>query len=165
MNQTEASAAIMRLYAVGLDQAAGRRVWPEGLIRLGLDSLLTGVDTPSLRLLAGLGRNEEHEARDLFGAVLDELGLTADIPETQIDALWSLTRLAAAAIVNGNIDPVKGADRIWQDFAKPLEYPPELMPFVSAVVDAYNPDLSSRTRDQITSDIYQAAHDLQTRTE
>ena len=165
MNPTEASAAIARLHAIGLDQAAGNHSWPEDLIRLGLDALLAGVDTPSLRLLAGLGRNEEHEAHDLFATVLDELDLSADIPDNQIDALWSLARVAAAAIVNGDVDPVKGADRIWQDFANPLDYPPALMPFVSAVVDAHNPDLSSRTCDQITADIHQAAHDLQTRAE
>lgn len=126
---------------------------------------MAGVDTPSLRLLAGLGRNEEQEAHDLFAAVLDELDLSGDIPDNQVDALWSLARAAAAAIVDGDVDPVKGAERIWQGFAKPLDYPPELMSFVSAVVDVHNPDTSSRAApDQIAADIRQVASDLQTPT-
>jgi len=160
MSGTEASAALARLRMTGLDQAAGRHVQPEELIRLAVDALLAGVDTPSLRMLAGLGRNEELEARGLFRAVLDELDLSAEVPERELDALRSLAREVAAAIVNKDIEPVEAAHRIWQDFAAPLDYPPELMPFVRAVSQAHALDLAARTSAQIAADIRQAARDL-----
>jgi hypothetical protein len=58
------------------------------LIQAGLDALLADVDAPSLALLAGLGRREEHEARELFDHVVDELGLGFEAPTDPIAAKW-----------------------------------------------------------------------------
>jgi hypothetical protein len=160
MSDLEASAAIARLRAAAIDQAAGRGARPDELIRLGLSALLAGVDTPSLRMLAGLGRNEEREARDLFAAVIDELNLSAQIPGDETEALWLLARQSAANIVNGTIDPLKGADIIWKDFIEPLDYPPALMPFPNAIVAAYDPEPDRAPLDQIKADIVRAAADL-----
>jgi hypothetical protein len=134
MTEPQTSAAIARLRAAALNQAAGRHVGSDKLIQLGLDALLAGVDTPSLRMLAGLGRREEPEARDLFNAVADELGLSTQIPDDEIAVLWLLTREAAADIVSGKVEPLMGAEIIWKDFADPLDHPPALMPFISAIV-------------------------------
>lgn len=160
MTELEASAAVARLRAAAIDQAAGRGARPDELIRLGLDALLAGVDTPSLRMLAGLGRDEEHAARDLFAAVVDELDLGEQIPADETEALWLLARQAAANTANGTVDPLKGADIIWKDFIEPLDYPPALMPFLRAIVAAYGPDTERAPLDQIRADIVQAAADL-----
>jgi hypothetical protein len=160
MSELEISAAIARLRAAALDQTARRGPGPDELIRLGLNALLVGADTPSLRMLAGLGRNEAHQARDLFAAVIDELGLSAPVPDNETDALWLLARQAATAIIEGSVDPVQGAYTIWQDFITPLDYPPALIPLLNAIVAAYAPGLDKAPGDQIRADIMRAAADL-----
>jgi hypothetical protein len=45
------------------------------LIKIALDAVLAGIDSPALVQPAGLGRKEEPEARELFGLACDELGL------------------------------------------------------------------------------------------
>jgi hypothetical protein len=160
MTEHETFAAIARLRSAALEQAAGRPVRSTTLIQLGLDALLADVDSPSLRMLAGLGRREESEAQALFDAVVDELGLRAQIPDDQVAALWSLAREAAAAIVRGEVSPLEGADIIWREFIEPLDYPPALMPFFNAILAAYGPEADMPDLEQITTDILRAAREL-----
>ena len=84
----------------------------EELPNLGADALVRGLDSPSLRLLAGQTHYDSPlDSRDLFVAALDEMGIE-ELPE--VDAAWRLIRLTAARIVAGTIDPLEGSDYIWR---------------------------------------------------
>lgn len=79
---------------------------------LGADALVRGLDSPSLRLLAGQTHYDSPlDSRDLFVAALDEMGVEVLARE---DAAWRLIRLTAARIVAGTIDPWEGSDYIWR---------------------------------------------------
>ena len=69
-----------------------------------------GIDSRSLRLLAGLSASEYSEAAGLFNDALDELGRTKLSKET---ALRFYVRLISEQIVSGEISPEKGARYIW----------------------------------------------------
>jgi len=70
-----------RLLIAATDERSGNRVSADELIRMALDALVGGVDTPALRELAGLTRSEEPAAHDLFEQVIHELGLAPSLPE------------------------------------------------------------------------------------
>ena len=59
-------------------------------------ALARGIDSPSLRVLAGLSRGESREAVDLFRQAMDELG--SPVPDED-GARLHLMRQAAATIV------------------------------------------------------------------
>lgn len=157
MTEPQVSAAIARLRVAALDQAAGRDIRPQQLIRLALDALLAGVDTPSLRMLAGLGRREDHEARELFDAVIDELDLRAQIPVAEHEALWLLARQAVEEIVRGAVDPLPAGLAIWSDFIEPLDYPATLMPLFRAILAANGWGVGGGSPEEDAGDIMQAA--------
>nr|BFD84258.1 hypothetical protein StreXyl84_36590 [Streptomyces sp. Xyl84] len=115
-------------------RALGRHVGSDRLIRAGLDALLADVDSPSLALLAGLGRREEHEAQELFDHVVDELGLGFEAPADPVAARWALAYWLAAQIVDGSLDPATGADLIWVEAAMELDYPDRLQPIVGCAI-------------------------------
>jgi len=91
------------LRMLAIRQTLGEVVGADELISTGLDALLRGVDTPSLRALAGLMRAEEPEAQDVFRAVGDELGLFPSLPADPSAARWELVRWWCREIVAGNI--------------------------------------------------------------
>ncbi len=126
--------ALHQLRQLARAQALGRHVGSDRLIQAGLDALLADVDTPSLALLAGLGRREEHEARELFDHVVDELGLGFEAPSDPIAAKWALAYWLAAQIVDGSLDPATGADLIWAEAAMELDYPDRLQPIVECAI-------------------------------
>ncbi|WP_411138093.1 hypothetical protein [Streptomyces sp. C10] len=119
------------------ERAFGGYFGSDTLIQAGLDALLAGVESESLAMLAGLGRNEELEAPELFERVLYELGLDVDVPADARAARWALAYWLAGQMVDGSLDPAAGAFRIWRDVAWDLDYPDELH---SLVVCAYNLD-------------------------
>ncbi|MET8137769.1 hypothetical protein [Streptomyces sp. NPDC005251] len=127
--------ALDRLRRLAQAQAFGRHVGSDRLIQAGLDALLADVDAPSLALLAGLGRREEHEARELFDHVVDELGLGFEVPADPIAARWALAYWLAAQIVDGSLDPATGANLIWVEAASELGYPNRLQPIVDRASD------------------------------
>ncbi|WP_233221366.1 hypothetical protein [Streptomyces carminius] len=114
--------------------ALGRHVGSDRLIQAALDALLADVDSPSIPLLAGLGRREEHEARELFDRVADELGIGFEAPEDPTVAKWALAYWLADQVVEGSLDPARGADLIWAEVAMDLGYPDELQPVVQAAI-------------------------------
>ncbi|WP_203671957.1 MULTISPECIES: hypothetical protein [unclassified Streptomyces] len=73
MTRTE---AIRRLRMLAKERTfgcqMGRQVGSDRLIQAGLDALLANVDSPSIPLLAGLGKKEEPEAPELFDGGVDE---------------------------------------------------------------------------------------------
>ncbi|WP_406864891.1 hypothetical protein ABZO31_32410 [Streptomyces sp. HUAS MG47] len=130
--------AVDRLRVLAVERLANDVVGSDRLIRAGLDALLAGVDTPSLARLAGLTRREEPEASDLFEAVLDELALRDGLPGTRTDAAWWIVRRTLARIVDGSVDPVEGADRVW-DLAHPGHwFDSAVAPVVQGLITAYD---------------------------
>lgn len=83
----------------------------EELPAVAADALSRGIDSPALRVLAGTSLREVREARDLFIAALDELGI--DAPDEQ-DALWLLTRDVLERISRESIGAYEGATWIWR---------------------------------------------------
>ncbi|MDX2564460.1 hypothetical protein PV371_33085 [Streptomyces sp. TX20-6-3] len=116
---------------IARERAFGRHVGSDRLIQAGLDALIAGVQSPSLALLAGLLRNEEPEAPELFDQVLAELGLLFHPPADPRAAKWAMAYWIAGQIADGSLDPVVGTHLIWADIAYDLGYPDELAPLVS----------------------------------
>ena len=78
----------------------------EDLPELATDALVRGLDSPSLRILAGQNPRDMDVSRELFAEVLTELR----IPVVGTDeALWRLVRLTAEQIVDGHTAPSEGA--------------------------------------------------------
>ncbi|MEU1032849.1 hypothetical protein ABZ402_29815 [Streptomyces mirabilis] len=153
--------ALDRLRQLARTQAFGHHVGSDRLIQAGLDALLADVDAPSLALLAGLGRREEHEARELFDHVVDELGLGFEVPADPIAAKWALAYWLAAQIVDGSLDPATGADLIWVEAASELGYPDALQPIVERAIhlDDWNADWSAPL-EQLKGEVVVAARAL-----
>jgi hypothetical protein len=83
----------------------------EDLPALATDALVEGLDTPTLRILAGEPSTSfaAFDNRDLFRKVLQELGRE---PFSREDALWELTRFRCWQILQGLVTPIDGAGRI-----------------------------------------------------
>jgi hypothetical protein len=106
----------------------GEIVGSDELIRLGLDALLAGVDSPSLRLLAGLGRAEEPEAHDLFARVVVELDLAPRMADHPTRLRWDLVRWWCQLIVDERL-PFEMCCRLicnqgWSELGRPLALQP-----------------------------------------
>jgi len=126
--------ALKQLRTLVQARALGRHVGSDRLIQAALDALLADVDSPSLPLLAGLGRREEHEAQELFDHVTEELGIGFEAPADPTAAKWALAYWLATQIVDGSLDPATGADLIWAEAAMDLGYPNELEPVVTCAI-------------------------------
>ncbi len=83
----------------------------EELPDIATDALARGVDSPTLRVLAGENRDDAQGLRDLFALVLEELNYPL---LDQDSAQWQLIRLTARGIVAGSVDPGDGANQIWR---------------------------------------------------
>lgn len=93
---------------------------------MAAQALAEGLDSPSLRELAGLSRGEYREARELLDQVVDELGLPK-LPDDD-QAVWEVVRSYARCIVSGATAPVDGAHAIaWH--AGSLGFPEPLATF------------------------------------
>ena len=140
----DAEAAIRNIRLIAVDQLVGDDVGSNKLIRVGLDALLAGVDSPSLPLLAGLGRRDEPEAHDLFRRVVEELDLVPqDLPEDLEAREWALVRWFAQLIVAGDVDPATGARLIWwHSDHVPVAYVESLRPLLSRIA-LYDDEISS----------------------
>ncbi|MFE5586367.1 hypothetical protein [Kitasatospora sp. NPDC056531] len=156
---TDREDALNSLRWLAVESASGYRAGSDRLIAAGLDALLRGVDSPSLPLLAGLGRNEEPDAPELFTKVLEELDLVPDLPADRDQALWAMARWWAGLIVDGKLDPLTGADLIWWRVAMELGYPGELQGLVNGAVngDDWNENWDIPL-EQIKGEIVEAAH-------
>lgn len=109
--------ALKQLRTLAQARALGRHVGSDRLIQAAVDALLADIDSPSLPLLAGLGRCEEHCARELFDHVEDELGIGFEAPADPTAAKWALAYWLADQVVDGSLDPAIGADLIWAEVA------------------------------------------------
>jgi len=117
------------------------RLPSEQLPEVATDWLVSGLDSPSLCELAGLGSTVMSEAGPLFERALAELKIT--VP-SEDEALMSLARHYARQIVEGAMSPYDGARKIWWEVYNALEKPNELLvTFVGAASELE--DLPVRT--------------------
>jgi hypothetical protein len=99
---------------VDLDQA--HALWSRGwlpreeLPEVATAALVAGLDSPSLRVLAGLTAAELDRAHDLFNQVIRELGRPPPAPEVAVR--WQAV-MEAQAIVAGAVPAHQGANALW----------------------------------------------------
>ena len=94
----------------------------QGLIDAAGDLLLAGIDTPSLRILAGEDRADRHEVAQYLRATLVELGLR---PLHTGEAADLVAEDLARSLVAGIVSAQAAAEQIWQflaDSAHPSTY-------------------------------------------
>lgn len=90
--------------------------------------LEAGHDTPSLRLLAGLERDQSRTASELLLRALQELGRT--LPTEDAAARYWARRLADS-ILNGSRSPLEGARQIHQTCGWRIDpLPDQIGPFI-----------------------------------
>lgn len=94
-------------------------VWSEDMPKFAADALEAGYDGPALRRLSGLTRPTSVEIGDLFQRALAEVGKVDILSQEQGVLLRS--RMIAADIVEGRIDPFQGAN-ILAGYARILNY-------------------------------------------
>lgn len=142
-----------QLYLAACRVAAGLPQ-DKNLVDLATESLADGVDSPSLRELAGLNLKDSREAVDLFQAAVDELGLTW--PDRD-QALWQVVRDLCARVVDGSAQAGPSARWIWAHVAHEVEQEGDLRGFVALASELEeHPD----SREEIEEDIVAAARDL-----
>jgi hypothetical protein len=137
-----ADEAVDHLRMLAIEQRLGRVVGSDQLIQAALVALVLDVDTPALRVLAGLTRSEEPLANELFVQVIDELGLAPAVPDTQPAARWALVHWWLQLIANGSLNPVEGGDLIWYEGWDKLGRPAALRPIIgwTSEYDDWTPD-------------------------
>ncbi len=106
---------------------AGIRPEPD-LVGLAVDGLVAGLGGSALAELAGADRRNSQDVRDLFEEVVLEQGL--ENPDEQT-ALWHLVRLTARQIVDGTIEPGRGAAWLWREAESRAEPEGDLRVFVA----------------------------------
>jgi hypothetical protein len=116
----------------------------EDLPRLATDALVRGLDTPSLRVLAGQDPADVRDSADLFLRAHDE-------------AAWSLARMTAQGIADGAISPAVGANEIWGSAYHRVEDSGDLRIFVglASMLDDHPEDSAA-----VEKQIVVAAKDL-----
>jgi hypothetical protein len=86
----------------------------EELPEVAVDALIAGLDSPSLRVLAGLNAARMDRAPDLLDRALQELGRrpVASLPPAREAALW------AEAITAGAVPLLQGTHALWAMWRK-----------------------------------------------
>jgi hypothetical protein len=103
---------------------------------LAAEMLAAGVDSPSLRVLAGITQPVMSDVGPVFERAMRELGLA---PLEKQQALRVLTCHYAEMIVSGAIEPYEGAVLIWNDLSHEYEPFEEVSIFVglASQIDDY----------------------------
>lgn len=86
-----------------------------------------GVDSPSLRDLAGHSGVDARECRDLFGAAMEELGVAIPVLS---DARRALARCWASEMIAGALTPYEASRLIWRKAWDVDDGPDDLTVFV-----------------------------------
>jgi len=102
-------------------------VWSEDMPAFAADALEAGYDGPALRRLASLIKPTLADIGDLFQRARDEIGTVKILSQRQ--AVYWMSRVVATDIVEGRIDPVKGAG-ILAGYARLVDYAPVLAEFL-----------------------------------
>ena len=116
-----------KLFRSLFEQVAKGRRWPEAIVAWAEDALGRGVDTPNLRVLAGLARGSlESEVSEYFLATLSELSQPPIAPE---ERALGVARVTANSIVTGETSPSEGVAVVHSVAVSPLGHPPTLQPW------------------------------------
>lgn len=126
----------------------------EELPAIATEALSNGLDSPSLRLLAGTPSTEVRDARDLFVKACHELGIEEP---SDSNARRQLVRHWASQIVDGSLSPRAGAGLIWWKAANPLNKPNDLILFVGLASEW---DDNPQHRAELDQQIVEAARAL-----
>src|ERR1041385_2045421 len=105
-------------------------VGPEDMPQFAVDALEAGFDGAALRRLAGLVHPTARDVGDLFERALREIGTVKIQSEEQ--ALIFQSRLVAVDIVEGKVEPLRGAE-ILARYAMALKYPDFIAEFVQLI--------------------------------
>lgn len=105
------------------------RLRDDTLSDAAIDALSAGLDSPALRRLAVSADEDTVEKTRLFDAVLRELGVQ---PLDTDAALQAYVRHLSKKIVDGAMDPYKGAKEIWSVLLDSGSATHEYDPFVYA---------------------------------
>ncbi len=98
-------------------------------------ALEQGLDTPNLRILAGLPSSTwRSDAEPYFDRALNELQIYVGDKE---EILREYAKLIARKIINGELTAETGAERIEHEVLRPLGHPKDLQPwcFLSGGLD------------------------------
>lgn len=119
--------AVMDQPELGGDIAAAYLLWEEGvvtsevLVDVAVQALVDGLDSPSLRVLAGTPHLEApYEAPELCKWAMAELGIQ---PSDPMGARVTLPRSIARTIVSGSLDEGRGAREFWLAFPLEADFP------------------------------------------
>lgn len=127
----------------------------EDLPGIATELLVAGVDSPALRIAAGVLPSEPRNARDAFLAALNELGVT--LPDRQ-SAFLQLARAKAREICDGKCSPYEGSRWIWRHTVWQLEPCPDSVSFFLGLASTWEdyPNL----RPEVEADMREAARSL-----
>jgi hypothetical protein len=99
----------------------------EPLPDLAAEALARGIDSPSLRILAGTPRQDVREARALFVEAMSELGVS--LP-SEAERRRALVMFWAKEMVQGTLSPYDASRLIWWEGWEELGHPDDLTVFV-----------------------------------
>ena len=151
-----------------LDQATGTlqdtaALWsidavsPQAVVSWACDALIAGLDSPSLRVLAGLTRAEaDYYALDILPAALAKLGLDF-YPRDSRSGQEAAARALAAQAVSGSLSPRELAAAIHRHFGHSLPLTERL----AALDDEYDLGAyATMTHEQIDQEVIAEARRL-----
>lgn len=98
--------------------------------KLAQGALEVGFDGKNIRRIAGLINPNHADLLPLIPGFFAEMGIA--VPMGREEAAWSLARLIAEAISEGQITPYEGAKFIWRDIVNEV-WPNEQHPLLSFV--------------------------------
>jgi hypothetical protein len=104
-------------------------VGPDAMPPAATRALVEGIDSPSVRQLAGMDGADNEDLRATFRSVLRELEI--EIPSRREAAILVATEVARG-ITQGTISPYEGATEIWGIVVSSREHLPELDTFIYA---------------------------------
>jgi hypothetical protein len=128
-------------------------VGPEDMPTFAADALEAGFDGSALRRLAGLVHPTARDVGDLFERALHEIGTVKIQSEEQ--ALIFQSRLVAIDIVEGKIEPIRGAETLAR-YAMALKYPDFIAEFVQLIDMPHWGDYAPTTK-KLEQDIVEEA--------
>ena len=122
---------------------------------IAADALARGLDSPTLRELAGLSKTADvREIADIFAGALEELGI--EIPDE--DAVrWERVRSWAGRMTQGVVSAYEGASRITDEYYRLGE--PEHLQEMYILTVSWGADSPDR-RDALEAFMLKAAGDL-----
>ena len=132
-------------------------VSPQAVVSCACDALIAGLDSPSLRILAGLTRAEAgHRVLDILPAALAELGLTF-YPRDSGGGQEAAARALAAQAVAGSLTPRELAAAVHRHFGHRLAVADRL----AVLDDEYDLGAyATMTREQIDREVIAEARRL-----